>query len=157
MTAIQNVMKQVMVITEAIGESDLFRNTSQVFLQELGEAGEIQTFNPGDIICRANDKARYVYQLLEGQIDIMITKKKTIHFAVDRPGEIFGWSALVEPYIYTATARCNSPAKVLRLSRESVERLIVKYPSDGLAILRHLTSIISQRLRNAYLYIYNKG
>ncbi|MBP1734825.1 MAG: cyclic nucleotide-binding protein [Deltaproteobacteria bacterium] len=155
--AIKNVMKEVMVIVEAIEESDLFKGVSPEFLQEIGRAGEIRSFKRGTIICRADEKARYLYQLIEGNIDIMVAEKETIHFTVNRPGEIFGWSALVEPYKYTATALCNSDARVVRMSREAIESIIMKYPSDGLAILRHLTGIISQRLRHAYLYIYNKG
>jgi CRP-like cAMP-binding protein len=155
--AIKDVMKEVMMIVEAIEESDLFKGVSPEFLDEIGRSGEIRNFKRDAIICKANEKARYMYQLLEGHIDIMMAEKEFIHFTVNRPGEIFGWSALVEPYIYTATAKCKSDSRVVRISRESIEGIIMKYPSDGLALLRHLTSIISQRLRHAYLYIYNKG
>jgi CRP-like cAMP-binding protein len=155
--AIQNVMKEVMMIVEAIEESDLFKGVSPEFLNEIGRVGEIKIFKRGTTICKANDKARYVYQLLEGHIDIMMAEKQIIHFTVNRPGEIFGWSALVEPYIYTATVICKSDSRVVRMSREAIESIIMKHPSDGLAMLRHLTGIISQRLRHAYLYIYNKG
>lgn len=157
MIAIKDVMKEVMMIVEAIEESDLFKGVSSQFLDEIGRAGEIRNYKQDAVICMANEKARYVYQLLEGHVDIMMAEKEIIHFTVDRPGEIFGWSALVEPYTYTATAKCKTDSRVVRISRESIEKIILKYPSDGLALLRHLTSIISQRLRNAYLYIYNKG
>lgn len=150
-------MKEVMMIVEAIEESDLFRGVSPEFLHEIGKAGEIKLFKDDSFIFRSNEKARYVYQLIEGTIDIMITEKALIHFTINRPGEIIGWSALVEPYMYTATAKCKSETKVVKISREAIEKAILKYPSDGLAILRHLTGIISHRLRHAYLYIYNKG
>lgn len=154
--AIENVMKEVMVIVEAIEESDLFKGASPEFLNEMARIGEVRNFKRGSIMCRANEKARFFYQLLEGQIDIMLAEKEIIHFTLSRPGEIFGWSSLVEPYTYTATAKCKTDVRVVRMSRESLEKTMIKYPADGLAILRHLTSIISQRLRHAYLYIYSK-
>lgn len=157
MIALKDVMKEVMMIVEAIEESDLFQGVSSQFLDEIGRAGEIRNYKIDAVIFKANEKAKYVYQLLEGQIDIIMAEKEIIHFTVNRPGEIFGWSALVEPYTYTATAKSNTDSRVVRISRESIEKIILKYPSDGLALLRHLTSIISQRLRHAYLYIYNKG
>ena len=157
MTAIKGVMKEVMMIVEAIEESDLFKGASKEFLHEIGKAGEVRYCKSDSFIFHANEKARYVYQLIEGTIDIMMAEKEIIHFTVTRPGEIIGWSALVEPYTYTATAKCTSDARVVRLSRESLEKIIMKHPSDGLAILKHLTGIISHRLRHAYLYIYNKG
>jgi len=152
----KDVMKEVMMIVEAIEESDLFKGVSAEFLNEIGKIGEIRSFKRDSVICKANEKARYIYQLVDGQIDIMLAEKEVIHFTVNRPGEIFGWSALVEPYIYTATAKCKSDVRVLRISRDSLEKIIIQHPTDGLAILRHLTSIISQRLRHAYLYIYSK-
>ena len=156
MIAMKDVMKEVMMIVEAIEESDLFKGVSAEFLNEIGKIGEIRSFKRDSVICKANEKARYIYQLVDGQIDIMLAEKEVIHFTVNRPGEIFGWSALVEPYIYTATAKCKSDVRVLRISRDSLEKIIIQHPTDGLAILRHLTSIISQRLRHAYLYIYSK-
>lgn len=156
MIAMKDVMKEVMIIVEAIEESDLFKGVRPEFLNEIGKIGEIKNFKHGAIICKTNEKARYIYQLVEGQIDITLDEKEIIHFTVDRPGEIFGWSALVEPYIYTATARSKTDSRVVRMSRESLEKIIIQHPTDGLAILRHLTSIISQRLRHAYLYIYTK-
>lgn len=156
MIAMKDVMKEVMMIVEAIEESDLFKGVSTEFLNKIGQIGEIRNFKRDSVICMANEKARYIYQLVYGQIDIMLAEKEVIHFTVNRPGEIFGWSALVEPYIYTATAKCKSDVRVLRISRDSLEKIIIQHPTDGLAILRHLTSIISQRLRHAYLYIYSK-
>lgn len=157
MTAIKGVMKEVMMIVEAIEESDLFKGASKEFLHEIGKAGEVKHCKRDSFIFHANEKARYVYQLIEGTIDIMMAEKEIIHFTVTRPGEIIGWSALVEPYTYTATAKCTSDTRVVKLSRDSLEKIIMKHPSDGLAILKHLTGIISHRLRHAYLYIYNKG
>jgi len=156
LTAIKDVMKEVMMIVEAIEESDLFKGVSSAFMDEIGRAGEIRNCKRDAVVFKAGEKARFVYQLLEGQIDIMMAEKEIIHFTVNRPGEIFGWSALVEPYVYTATAKCKADSRVVRISRDSIEAIILQYPSDGLALLRHLTSIISQRLRHAYLYIYSK-
>jgi CRP-like cAMP-binding protein len=150
-------MKEVMIIVEAIEESDLFKGVSKDFLHEIGKAGEVKHCKPDSFIFHANEKARYVYQLIEGTVEIMMADKEIIHLSVTRPDEIIGWSALVEPYTYTATAISRHNTKVVRISREAIEKVIMKYPADGLAVLRHLTAIISHRLRHAYLYIYNKG
>jgi predicted Zn-dependent protease len=42
MTAIKDVMKEVMMIVEAIEESDLFKGVSKEFLHEIGKAGEVK-------------------------------------------------------------------------------------------------------------------
>jgi CRP-like cAMP-binding protein len=156
MDRMKDVIREVMMIVETIEESDLFKGVSQQFLEEIGNAGETKYFKKDSIIFRTNEKALHVYQLIEGAVDIMMIEKEVIHFTVRRPGEIFGWSALVEPHIYTATAKCKTNTRAVSISREAVEKTMLKYPEDGLAILRHLTGIIAQRLRHAYLYIYSK-
>lgn len=45
---------------------------------------------------------------IDNEKSIVKTNTNGIHLAVNRPGEIFGWSALVEPYMYTATTKCKS-------------------------------------------------
>jgi CRP-like cAMP-binding protein len=156
MTAIKDIMKELMVIVEAIGESDLFKGVSPEFLKEIGKSGEVHHFKSGALIFRANEEAQYLYQLMEGRVDIVMSEEDGIDFTVDRPGEILGWSALVQPYRYTATTKCMTDVKTVRLPRESVEEVIRRHPADGLAIMRRLTGIIAHRLRHAYLYIYNK-
>ncbi|OPY67936.1 MAG: transcriptional regulator FixK [Syntrophorhabdus sp. PtaU1.Bin002] len=156
MDQVKDVIREVMMIVESIEESDLFKGASQQFLKEIGNAGEAKHFKRGSIIFRTNEKALYIYQLVEGSVDIMMVEKEVIHFTARRPGEIFGWSGLVEPHVYTATAKCKTDTRAVRISREAVEAAMMKYPADGLAILRHLTGIIAQRLRHAYLYIYSK-
>jgi len=156
MDEIKDVMREVMMIVEAIEESDLFKGVSRQFLEEIRKAGEARRFKQGSIIFRTNEKALCIYQLVEGSVDIAIIAKEAIHFTARRPGEIFGWSALVEPHIYTATVTCTTDTRAVMISREAMEKAMVKYPADGLAMLRHLAGIMAQRLRHAYLYIYSK-
>jgi hypothetical protein len=76
----------------------------------------------------------YFYVLAAGDvhIDIGVTEGA---LAVDRPGEVSGWPALVEPYRYTATARCVRDTKVINISRDLVEAAIKEHPGKGYALL----------------------
>ena len=77
-----------------------------------------------------------------------VTEKATL--AMNLPGEVFGWSALVEPYVYTATAKCAQETKVIRISRDQMEEVVKEHPDEGMAVLKNLTGIIAGRLRYAY-------
>ena len=39
---------------------------------------------------------------------------------------------------------------MVKVPREVMEHAMKKYPEDGFLIMRHLTGILAQRLRNAY-------
>jgi len=84
-------------------------------------------------------------------------ERHVVHLTVTPSGQIFGWSALVQPYIRMATARCTAPTKAVRMSRDSLERIIESHPHEGLTILKNLARIITYRLRDAYTYIHYYG
>src|SRR5512136_1278323 len=86
-------------------ESDLFKGVSNRVIGEIGRAAVEVVFEPETLIFKTEEDASTIYELVEGTVDIMVLEREHIQYTVMRPGEIFGWSALVEPYIYTATAR----------------------------------------------------
>jgi CRP-like cAMP-binding protein len=142
---------------DTIQESELFKGVSQRVISEIGKSGEELTYKKDSIIFNADEKALYIYELVEGSVDILMLEKDVVHLTANRTGQIFGWSALVEPFVYTASAKCVSDTKVIRISKDSVEGAIKRHPAEGLAILQHLAGIISKRLRKAYKYIEHHG
>ena len=137
-------------------ESELFKGVSQRVIGEIGKKSEELSFERDSIIFSVDEDAAYVYELAEGTIDIVVSEKDNMHYSVMRPNEIFGWSALVEPYVYTATARCVTDVKVVRIARDIIEEAVKHHPEEGLIIYKHLAGLIGQRLRGAYQYIYRQ-
>ena len=142
---------------ESIQESELFRGVSERMLAEIRAASQEIAFGEGAVIFNAGDEALHIYELVEGSVDLIMLEKEIVHLTVSQTGHIFGWSALVEPYTRTATAKCTSPTRVIGMSRDTIENAIELHPHDGLAILKNLTRIIAHRLREAYTYIHYYG
>jgi CRP-like cAMP-binding protein len=138
---------------ETIQESELFRGVTPRVLTEIANGSEEMTFEKGTVLFSTGETAQDIYELVDGSIDLMAPETGLVHLTVSRSGQIFGWSALVEPYERTATARCTADTKVVRMSRDSIERTIERHPHEGLAILKNLMCIIAHRLRKAYAYI----
>jgi CRP/FNR family transcriptional regulator, cyclic AMP receptor protein len=134
----------------AIKESDLFKGVSQRFITKVANNSDEENFKKNSVIFKTGERASHFYVLVEGVIDISLGKKEGAHMSVSKPGEIFGWSALVEPYVYTASSKCTKDAKVIKISRDLIEKAISEHPAEGLAFLKNLTAIIAQRLRYAY-------
>jgi CRP-like cAMP-binding protein len=137
-------------------ESDLFKGVSQRVISEIGKKSEELFFEKDSVIFRTDEDAIYVYELAEGTVDIVVSERDNMHYSIMRPNEIFGWSALVEPYVYTATARCVTDVKVVRIARDVIEEAVKHHPAEGLVIYKHLAGLIGQRLRGAYQYIYRQ-
>jgi CRP-like cAMP-binding protein len=156
---LQERRKKDMAIMEAspTQESDLFKGVSNRVIGEIGRGAVELVFEPDTLICKTDDEASTIYELVEGTVDIIVLEKEHVHYTVTRPGEIFGWSALVEPYVYTATARATTLVKVIGINRDIIEATVTRHPAEGLIIYKNLAGIIGQRLKSAYQHIYRQG
>jgi CRP/FNR family transcriptional regulator, cyclic AMP receptor protein len=134
----------------AIYESDLFKGVSQRFITRIANGSEEQTFKKNAVIFKAGEQASFFYVLVQGKVQAEIGEEEKATLAVNRPGEVFGWSALVEPYVYMATAKCSQDTKVVRVSRDLMEAVIKEHPDEGMAVLKNLTGILVGRLKYAY-------
>jgi CRP/FNR family transcriptional regulator, cyclic AMP receptor protein len=147
----------VIVMLETIQESELFTGVTPRILTEIANGSEEVTFHEGATIFRKGEISQDIYELIEGSVDLMALNNEVVHLTVSRGGQIFGWSALVEPYKRTATARCATEVRTIRISRYLIERIIEKHPHEGIAILKNLMRILADRLHEAYSYIQFSG
>ena len=115
---------------------------------------EERAYQAGEVIIRAGDKAKYLYVLKEGQVDLVMelpprSKVAVTRVVVDKitTGDFFGWSALVAPHIYTMTAICEEPSQVVVISGAELMALFEKDCHLGYKVFQSLTSIIGTRMR----------
>jgi CRP-like cAMP-binding protein len=138
-------------------ESDLFKGAGAGVIEDIGRGATEVVFEPDALIFKTDDAASIIYELVEGAVDIMVLEQEHIQYTVTRPGEIFGWSAMIEPYVYTGTARAATPVKAIAIHRSIIEAAVTRHPVEGLIIYKNLSGIIGRRLKGAYQHIYRQG
>jgi CRP-like cAMP-binding protein len=111
----------------------------------IDDLGTRQTFKAGDVIFREEEEGRYFYILEQGRINYLVGKVQQICFLVTHPGEIFGWSSIVAPHRYIATALAINDSTLTRVPREAVDRIANEYPSDGERIYWKLSAMVRRR------------
>lgn len=157
-------------------EKNLFKGFSilseipQQHLSEIAQWGKVQEFDLHDIIFNDGDNARDLFGLVDGEVELSLVVKdrvmkaeieyeeslqtridtieKDIIVELIEPGEIFGWSALIKPGLFTSTAKCTKPARVISLPAGKLKAFFDKNPQIGYAFIERLAEIISQRLRH---------
>jgi CRP-like cAMP-binding protein len=65
---------------------------------------------------------------------------------IEKKGELFGWSALVEPKKYSATVKCLKETKVFSLSADKLEQLFKDDPLMGFVFMKRIACLIDNRL-----------
>ena len=138
---------------EVLRKVELFEGATDDLLNKVAEIAEEKPFVLGEMIFGEGEKAEWVYVLLEGKVRISIdlTSKPTyITVAmIDEPQWAFGWSGIVAPYRYTATATCEVATRVLAIPGIKFEEILDQEAECGCRVMKKLTELISSRLRNS--------
>jgi len=109
----------------------------------------------GDTFFRAGDNAGHLYVLEEGRValqmelpmrQLQLRKRVTVDIA--SKGELFGWSSMVEPYIYTLSAICLQRATVLVVDASRLSTLLQTDFAMGYEVLSGLMNVVGSRLHD---------
>jgi CRP/FNR family cyclic AMP-dependent transcriptional regulator len=107
------------------------------------------------LIFREDDSAHTLYLILDGWVDVVINTdaKGEQHELVTTlsPGDILGWSALVDPYVYTGSAICASPVEVIEFKGADLLGLFELDPRLCGVVMRRVCQVIANRLRSTRL------
>jgi CRP-like cAMP-binding protein len=137
---------------EIIQTSPFFQEMPPRIFGKVTRLFRERSFPPGSILLKENGRARRLFILLQGTVVLSIRRgeEELILEVVKKKGSLFGWSALVPPKTYTATAKALEEVRVLIADGTKLERFFQRYPSSGWRFLRRLSSIISTRLARAH-------
>ncbi|MGD8402955.1 MAG: cyclic nucleotide-binding domain-containing protein [Anaerolineales bacterium] len=142
-----------MATTAPLSEFALFRNLPEELLDKVAKLGEEVSFSQGDAIFREGDEADKLHFLLEGEIILKVKlTSRPEHItvsAVRQQYESFGWSGIVSPFHYTASAYCEEDCKVLMLPGKEFMNLLNENPKAGFTVMQRITEIVASRLRNS--------
>ena len=133
-----------------VAESLLFKELGRDFMEKISEIAVEADFPENRIIFNRGEPAENLYILVQGCVDLFISEGGTIHFTVDEPGEIFGWSALVDPNIYTASAQCYENTSVIVIDSTRLEHVFDKFPKEAYKVMKRLAGVVGQRLTASY-------
>ena len=138
---------------EVLRNVELFQGASDQLVAKVAEIAEEKTFSLGEMVFQEGEKADWVYILLDGKVRISIDlTSKPIYITVamvDKPFLAFGWSGIVAPYRYTSTATCEVESKMLAIPGIKFEEILEQEPECGFVVMKKLTELISNRLRNS--------
>lgn len=124
---------------------ELFKGIDPQIIRQISDYAEEEVFDSGHILFNKGDFAENLFVLVEGAIDLTIEGQVNLSFPVKEPGNVFGWSALVEPHLYTAKAECIAESKVIRISGARLTDIFSKYPSEALTVMKRIAKIVATR------------
>ena len=102
-------------------------------------------FNGGEVIIREGDAGDYMYEILDGQVEVLQERGgEEVRLAVLDKGDFFGEMAIFEREKRSATVRALGQVRVLTVDKKILLRRISEDPSLALRILERM----SHRIRS---------
>lgn len=107
---------------------------------ELGK-----TFSDGEVIIRQGDAGDYMYEILDGKVEVLQDRGgKEVRLAILSKGDFFGEMAIFEREKRSATVRAHGEVRVLTVDKKILMRRISEDPSLALRILEKMSHRIRE-------------
>ena len=134
-----------MVPTERIRNVDIFQGLKDEELKIVAQFCQELQVPEKNALCEEGARADKLFILEEGTVSIRFQKGAT--FEIHGPGKILGWSFLVPPNRYTASAVTVTPSRLLMIKSPDFYELVHKESRLGLKIMDRLAQVVSGRLK----------
>ena len=136
-----------------IQQTELFRGMGKDFLKKVMGITTKESHKEGDFLFHEGEPAIYSYVLLKGHVDLTIGEDGHLVFVISRPGEAFGWSSLIDREVYSASAECREPTRLLKMDKEKFQKILEKDPGNGFVFFKRLAGMLGNRLVQSYKQI----
>jgi hypothetical protein len=139
--------KREMISMDRLRKVEILQGLTELDLQNITWVFREENFPEGISLCKEGARADQLYILEQGSV--WIHSKKMGQLNVNTPGKIVGWSFLVPPYCYTASAQTTSPSRFLVTRSPDFYYLIHKEPKMGVKIMDNLAQIMASRFKGS--------
>jgi CRP-like cAMP-binding protein len=139
-----------------IRQSELFMGTSMDFVKKFMDISEMSSHEKGEVLFRENDRAEFFFILLNGCVRLSIGQPKQVVYKAERNGEAFGWSSLIGGQVYSASAECLEPTKLLKTASKQLSKVLEEDAENGMIFFKQLAATLGNRLLEIYRVITPK-
>lgn len=150
-----------MISTELLRKFPFFGFMDYSQLKAVAMIAEKLTYEKDEVIVEVGKPAEHFFFLLDGNVSYytVVTSEhdpyyRKEYFITDiNPGEIFGISALIEPYIFSATLKANKFSHVIQISATSLRALCEVDAKLAIGLYRAVAKTAMERLQTTRLQL----
>ncbi|MEW5989321.1 MAG: cyclic nucleotide-binding domain-containing protein [Chloroflexota bacterium] len=146
-----------MVSPELLRRYAFFADFSYQEIKALAVAGEEKMVDTGQLLFAEGAAAEHLYFLIDGEVEILLEvnegQARHVPLSTIPPGELIGWSALVEPRLFTASARATRPSRLIAFNAVGLEQDMVGQPHLCNLLLRKVVQVLSHRLKDTRIQL----
>ena len=149
-----------MIAVNFLKEFAFFKDFSSDQLKKLSSVATKESHMAGEHMYQKGDAARSLFLIKEGKVVMFMesyvgTGKPPMPVTVDiiTKGESMGWSAVVEPYVYSLGAHCIDNTDFIAFDSIKLRKLMEKDAALGFRIMQAVAKVISTRLTHTRIIL----
>ena len=143
-----------MISPEILRRYPFFGDLNSAQLVEIADITEVAEYPKGTILFKEHQTAIKLYLLIGGNVELFFTTEeagsqkfhKELPFGDINPGEPFGLSAVLDPYILKASARVAQDSKTLEMDAIALRALFEKNPEIECKLMSQVAKALMSRL-----------
>lgn len=129
---------------DRIRKVDIFQGLTDWELKSVSQFFHEESFPEGVTLCEEGEMADRLFILEQGAVSIKF--KRGGQHEIRTPGQIVGWSFLVPPNRYTASAVTIAPSMLLVINSPDFYYVIQQEPKIGLKVMENLAQVVASRM-----------
>lgn len=137
-----------MISPEDLRHYTHFGGLPEECLKEISMISGLRPFAAGERIFEEGDKARALYLVRDGEVDILYRLGDNREVVADTviKGEALSWSALLEPYQLTASGVGRKAGTLIEIDAEKLRAICASDAESGFQILKEIAKTLRSRL-----------
>ena len=133
----------------------MFQELELEEMREILGFSERQTYSADSFVFKQDEESHKLFLVEKGLIGVIIQIRPSTQLAIatESRGGILGWSALVPPHVYTASAKCFEQTELLAIEGRKLRELCYQNTGLGVKVMEGLARLIAVRLQKTNLQV----
>jgi signal transduction histidine kinase len=153
---LDETLHSLSVTIERLRQSDLFGELGEEDLVAIAKLCREETYSEGVTILTEGEPANTLFIVARGKLALekkvqigRQSSRRNANVGYVNPGEMAGFSTLSTPHVYSTSAICVEPVRVIAFDGTALRTYLQNHPEAGLKVMGTLGALIGSRYRRA--------
>jgi CRP-like cAMP-binding protein len=144
-------------LIDTLREIRFLHDIGPMRLEQIAKIARFQDFDDGDLIFHQGDAAQHVYLVATGNVSLEICAagagcKQILTLG---PGELLGWSSVLDQSCYTARARALEATRLVEINVAQLLTMCSHDPQFGYDLMHRTALALAKRLSATRMQLLN--
>jgi CRP/FNR family cyclic AMP-dependent transcriptional regulator len=143
-----------MVSAQLLRHYPAFAGAQERSVEAVAAISEEKTFPAGEVIFKEGSLAQRIFFVAAGEVDLFFnTRDDKVIVDTLVPGDLMGWSTMVEPHLMTASAVARTEVRLVAIEADKLKKIFESDCLLGFSMLKQVVGSLSHRLKACHVQL----